>query len=109
MRGINAKQRAGCLLWNMRHARFAVVSKPDYAEDGMRNLELQSWQALCHDALAENDPHKLLPLVMAAENAIFGRSQELMQSCDGRAEWRAMEDALVELRALQVEKLNFPE
>jgi len=39
----------------------------------------------------------------------FGRSQELMQSCDGRAEWRAMEDALVELRALQVEKLNFPE
>ncbi len=75
----------------------------------MRNLELQTWQTLCQDALAENDPHKLLPLVMAAENAIFGRSQELMQSWDGRAEWRAMEHALVELRALQVEKLNFPE
>jgi hypothetical protein len=75
----------------------------------MRNLELQTWQALYQDALAETDLHKLLPLVMAAENAIFGRSQELMQSYDEQVEWRAMEDALLELRALQVKKLNFPE
>jgi len=67
------------------------------------------WQALYQEALAETDPDKLLPLVMAAENAMFDRSQELMNSFDGEEERQAMNDALRTLRMLQIDKLNFPE
>jgi hypothetical protein len=67
------------------------------------------WQALYQKALAETDPDKLLPLVMAADDAMFDRSQELMSSFDGEEERQAINDALRTLRTLQVDKLNFPE
>ena len=76
----------------------------------MNNLHpAPMWQALYQKALAETDTDKLLPLVMAAENAMFDRSQELMNSFDGEEERQAMNDALRTLRTIQVDKLNFPE
>jgi hypothetical protein len=76
----------------------------------MNNLHpAPMWQALYQKALAETDPDKLLPLVMAADDAMFDRSQELMSSFDGEEERQAINDALRTLRTLQVDKLNFPE
>jgi hypothetical protein len=75
----------------------------------MNNLHpAPMWQALYQKALAETDPDKLLPLVMAADDAMFDRSQELMSSFDGEEERQAINDALRTLRTLQVEKLTLP-
>jgi hypothetical protein len=76
----------------------------------MNNLHpAPMWQVLFQKAMAETDPDKLLPLVMAAENAMFDRSQELMNSFDGEEERQAINDALRTIRTIQIEKLNFPE
>jgi hypothetical protein len=75
----------------------------------MNNLHpAPMWPAPYQKALAETDPAKLLPLVMAADDAMFDRSQELMSSFDGEEERQAINDALRTLRTLQVEKLTFP-
>ncbi len=76
----------------------------------MNNLHpAPMWQALYQKVLVETEPGKLLPLVMAADNAMFDRSQELMSSFDGEEERQEINDALRTLRTLQVEKLNFPQ
>ena len=65
-----------------------------------------NWQQAIEAAKREDDPQKLVPLLKAAEDAIFLRYQEL----NGKRtkEREAIDRAVATLRKLQVKKLNFP-
>jgi hypothetical protein len=63
------------------------------------------WQPEFEAAKREGDPKTLRQRVDAAEAAIFLRSQALL----GRAEKRALAEAIQILRAIQREKLNYPD
>jgi hypothetical protein len=75
----------------------------------MTNFLHSSWQKPYQEALLEFDPEKLKDKVIAAENAIFLRFQELAgvngQATDERV---ALNDALRALRILQVDRLDYP-
>jgi hypothetical protein len=94
-------------------SQFGVQENPRARENDftvMNNLHpAPTWQALYQKALAETDLDKLLPLVMAADNAMFDRSQELVSSFDGEEERQAINHPIRTLRTIQVEKLTFPE
>ena len=70
------------------------------------NHASSKWRRAIEAAKGEGDPEKLAPLLKAAEDALFMRSQEL----NGKRtkEREAMDRAIVILRELQVRKLNFP-
>jgi hypothetical protein len=65
------------------------------------------WQESYREALLECDPTNLKEKVIAAENAIFTRTQELSGKSDP-SERQAMQDALRALRLLQTEMLGYP-
>ena len=76
------------------------------------NLRYPAWQSEYEASLSEPDPKKLLERVHAAETAIFKRLQQLAQSSesvDHTPEQRAIADALIKLRLLKRDKLNFPD
>jgi hypothetical protein len=74
-----------------------------------QNIKYPHWQREFEAVLLEGDPQKLRQRVDAAEGAIFLRSQALGESAEGHAEQRAISDAIRTLRAIQTEKLGFPE
>jgi hypothetical protein len=74
-----------------------------------QSFEFPVWQPLYQAALLETNPEQLHHRVLRAEEAIFNRSQELLNSSNGEAERHAMDDAMRALRVIQVEKLNYPE
>jgi hypothetical protein len=65
-----------------------------------------NWAQACDDAEHETDPTKLLQLLAEIENRIFLRLQEL--GAKDFEEHAAIEQAVVKMRRLQVERLNFP-
>jgi hypothetical protein len=74
-----------------------------------QNIKFPHWQREFEAALLERDPQKLRQRVEAAEAAIFVRSQTLAESAGRHAEQQAISDALRTLRAIQVEKLGYPD
>jgi hypothetical protein len=74
-----------------------------------QKIKFPHWQREFEAALLESNPQKLRQLVQAAEAAIFVRSQALAESADRRAEQQAISDAIRTLRAIQVEKLGYPD
>jgi surfactin synthase thioesterase subunit len=73
------------------------------------DLTFPDWQPQFHAALLETDPKQLPQRVIAAEEAIFTRMQALASALNGDTERHAIEDAMRQLRVIQVEKLNYPD
>jgi len=74
-----------------------------------QNIKYPHWQREFEAALLEGDPQTLRQRVDAAETAIFLRSQALVGNAQGHAERQAISDAIGTLRAIQKEKLGYPD
>jgi hypothetical protein len=74
-----------------------------------QNIKYPHWQHEFEAALREGDPESLRQRVDAAEAALFLRSQALAGSAEGHAERQAISDAIGTLRAIQREKLGYPD
>jgi hypothetical protein len=74
-----------------------------------QNIKYPHWQREFEAALLEGDPQTLRQRVDAAETAIFLRSQALVGNAQGHAEQQAISDAIRTLRAIQKEKLGYPD
>jgi len=66
------------------------------------------WRRDYESALLETDHKALFKRVEVAEAAILGRREELQRGSDGLAEQLEIETALIKLRKLKKEILNFP-
>jgi hypothetical protein len=73
------------------------------------SIKYPHWQREFEAALREGDPQTLRQRVDAAEAALFLRSQALVESAEGHAELQAISDAMRALRAIQQEKLGYPD
>ena len=76
--------------------------------NGQGNLDsplTTRWRKQYEAALGESDSGKLASLIVAAEDAIFTRLQQLDRKHDPARDWIAA--AIPKLRRLQAEKLNF--
>jgi hypothetical protein len=74
-----------------------------------QNIKYPHWQREFEAALLEGDTQTLRQRVDAAETAIFLRSQALVGNAQGHAERQAISDAIRTLRAIQKEKLGYPD
>ena len=74
-----------------------------------QNIKYPHWQREFEAALREGDPQSLRQRVDVAEAALFLRSQALVGSAQGHAEQQAISDAIRTLRAIQKEKLGYPD
>ena len=72
-------------------------------------IKYPHWQREFEAALREDDPQSLRQRVDVAEAALFLRSQALVGSAQGQAEQQAISDAIRTLRAIQREKLGYPD
>ena len=72
-------------------------------------IKYPHWQREFDAAILEGDPKTLRQRVDAAEAALFLRSQALAGNAEGQAEQRAIADAMRTLRAIQKEKLAYPD
>jgi len=72
-------------------------------------IKYPHWQREFEAALREGDLQSLRQRVDAAEAALFLRSQALVGSAQGHAEQQAISDAIRTLRAIQREKLGYPD
>ena len=79
----------------------------------MSEVRYPKWQEPYQQAMLEFDPGKLRQKVLDAEAATYGRLQQLTDGeahAEGAKEERlAIDDAISGLRALQTEKLKFPD
>ena len=81
----------------------------DHDSSTSQNIKYPHWRREFEAALLEGDPQTLRQRVDAAEAAIFLRSQALVESPHGHAEQQAISDAIRTLRAIQREKLGYPD
>jgi CheY-like chemotaxis protein len=72
-------------------------------------IKYPHWQREFEAALREGDPQSLRRRVDAAEAALFLRLQALAESAGGDEERRAIADAIGILRAIQKDKLGYPD
>jgi hypothetical protein len=72
-------------------------------------IKYPHWQRAFEAALREGDPQSLRQRVDAAEAALFVRLQALAESTGGDEEREAISDAIRTLRAIQKDKLGYPE
>jgi hypothetical protein len=72
-------------------------------------IKYPAWQREFEAALGDGDPQTLRQRVDAAEGAIFLRSQALAGNAQEAAERQAISEAIRSLRAIQREKLGYPE
>jgi hypothetical protein len=72
-------------------------------------IKYPHWQREFEAALREGDPQTLRQRVDAAEAALFLRSQALVGNAQGYAERQAISDAIGTLRAIQRERLGYPD
>lgn len=72
-------------------------------------MKYPHWQREFEAALREGDPPSLRQRVDAAEAALFVRLQALAESAEGDEERRAISSAIGTLRAIQRDKLGYPD
>ena len=72
-------------------------------------IKYPHWQREFEAAIREGDPQSLRQRVDAAEAALFLRLQALGASAEGDAERQAISGAMGTLRAIQREKLGYPD
>jgi hypothetical protein len=73
------------------------------------HIKYPHWQREFEAALREGDPQSLRQRVDVAEAALFLRLQALVGNPEGNEERQAITDAIETLRAIQREKLGYPE
>jgi hypothetical protein len=73
------------------------------------HIKYPPWQREFEAALREGDPQSLRQRVDVAEAALFLRLQALVGNPEGNEERQAITDAIETLRAIQREKLGYPE
>ena len=83
-----------------------MTARPDSTPE---TLKYTHWQREFDAAILEGDPKTLRQRVDAAEAALFLRLQALAGNAEGQAEQRAIADAMRTLRAIQKEKLAYPD
>ena len=66
------------------------------------------WQKLYQEMLTESDTQKLTELVLAVEQAIFFRAQQLNGTGAGTKERAAMDQAARRMLTIKTEKLGWP-
>jgi hypothetical protein len=81
----------------------------DQVTSTSHTIKYPHWQREFEAALREDDPQSLRQRVDVAEAALFLRSQALVGSAQGQAEQQAISDAIRILRAIQREKLGYPD
>jgi hypothetical protein len=69
---------------------------------------LQYWALLYNDYLAETEPSKLQTLLVALEEAILARIEELRRKPQGRHETLALQTAMSNLQKIKTTKLKSP-
>jgi hypothetical protein len=69
---------------------------------------MPTWQELYQKMVTESDAQKLTELVLAVEQAIFYRAQELNGTEAGAKERAAMDQAARKMLAIKTEKLGWP-
>lgn len=74
-----------------------------------QTIKYPHWQREFEAAVSEGDPQSLRQRVDAAEAALFLRLQALAESAEGEQERQAISKAIGTLRAIQREKLGYPE
>ena len=72
-------------------------------------LKFPEWQVPLQDLILECDRAKLSEKMQRVETFISERLQQLHGGMNGHAERLALTDALVVLRVIQREKLDFPD
>ena len=75
----------------------------------MRDFRYPEWQKSFQDALSEPDNQKLQAKVLVAEWKIYRRLEEISTNGDHHEERSAIADAVNELLALKVDRLNYPD
>jgi hypothetical protein len=73
------------------------------------HIKYPHWQREFEAALREGDLQSLRQRVDVAEAALFLRLQALVGNPEGNEERQAITDAIETLRAIQREKLGYPE
>ena len=73
------------------------------------HIKYPHWQREFEAALREGDPQSLRQRVDVAEAALFLRLQALVGNPEGNEERQAITDAIETLRAIQREKLGYPD
>lgn len=74
----------------------------------MVNSTFPPWKETYQKALRESNNEKQHELVLAAEEAIFRRFQELQESANHGVERTEMEAAAADLLAIKTHKLGWP-
>lgn len=74
----------------------------------MLKFSAAAWRERYAAALKESDPEKLHAAVLAAEEALFFRGQEINGSADHERERKEMEAAAADLLAVKIHKLGWP-
>lgn len=72
------------------------------------NDQESSWRELYQSALVEPDKERLTQLIIAAEEVIFRRVQELARGEADDQERAAMTEAVEKLLTIRTEKLGWP-
>jgi hypothetical protein len=81
---------------------------PEGINPNSDHVRFPRWQPEFEAALLETDSEQLPQRMEAAEEAIFFRLQELVNTSDSHAERHAISDAVRTLRILQTERLHYP-
>jgi hypothetical protein len=66
-----------------------------------------SWRLAYEAVLSETDHNALFTRVEAAEAAILTRREDMEQTADDHAEWKALEEALANLTVVKRERLHY--
>jgi hypothetical protein len=74
----------------------------------MLNFSTPAWRERYAAALKESDPEKVHAAVLAAEEALFLRGQEINGSPEHEAEQKEMAAASADLLAIKIHKLGWP-
>jgi len=72
-------------------------------------LKYPEWQTPLQELILEFDRTKLPEKVQTVEALVFERLQQLRRGNDGHIETQAINDALVILRVIKRDKLDFPD
>lgn len=74
----------------------------------MLNFSSSAWKKRYAAALRESDPEKVVAAVLAAEEALFLRGQEINGSPEHEAERKEIRAASADLLAIKIHKLGWP-
>jgi hypothetical protein len=88
---------------------YANRPSPGITDSPTQTIRNPSWRLAIDKANRASDPAVLLPLVYAAETALFLRSQELGDRPDTIEEREEIRAAINDLLAIKIHRLKWPD